>query len=164
MTERDQGEHHQPSSQEIGKELREYLANADFGSPKYLAVTDYLRRDNLRSQWEIALNHVQSGSPGPDLVASESKLRIAEIRLAAILTEIERRDRELKDYGEHLAHLESELESASDACRREVELQNPEADEESIDRYTEGAWEEIFMEMVVTPVIERANSLHDKPA
>lgn len=98
MVEGKEGESYQ-TSEELKRELLDYLKDADFGTPKYQALGDFLSLSNLEEssgRWQDSLVSGQDSRRKPYL---EGQMRITEMMIALLKHKIANCRSTIKGYG-----------------------------------------------------------------
>lgn len=106
MVEVDNGESHQTSG-ELKQELLDYLKDADFGTPKFLALGDFLNLQRLEEGRSGGIDRAEKQTTDiHSKLFVESNMRIEEMQIALLKHKIENNRSAIQGYGPVYTHLD----------------------------------------------------------
>ncbi len=89
MTEGREGESITETSEQVGNRLVEFVQNAEFGSPEYQAVSDYIHLKSLENSLVVEMRNARNNEKEPERKNYwESQARITEQEIALHRTQI----------------------------------------------------------------------------
>jgi len=146
MVEQEGGEKHQTSG-EIKHELMAYLEDAEFGTPKYLALADFLNLRRLEEDKVRDIDKLAKQVPSDrDRLFVKSNLRIEESQIALLSHKIENNRANIPGYGSAYTNIKIEAEDFTSSLLSEEE-KRPDHNryyKDGVDKFYEDLWEEYF--------------------
>jgi hypothetical protein len=104
----------QPTSDEMKQELLAYLKDADFGTPKFLALGDLLYLQRYEESLLQSLNFVTAPRIEQPRESSDiSRLRILEMKIALLEHKIDNCQLTIPGYGKAYSHIDIAVEDFS---------------------------------------------------
>lgn len=131
------------------QELLDYLADAEFGSAKNMAMRDYHSLERKRTSYRHSLEHYKKSlklwkKDVESKLSLESNLRIEEFEFALMEHQIENRKSTVKGYDYAFAHIGITFSDLYGPCKREAEAKYD--TEERIDRYADELYDQIMVD------------------
>jgi hypothetical protein len=122
MTERREGENVPETSEQVGNRLLDFIAKAEFGSPEYHAVSDYLYLRDSEASLKQEQRNVLSSADAESKLYWDAKAQISIQKIALHELQIYQKQANLKGYDTAYTHVGIGFDSSlSNAISREAE-------------------------------------------
>lgn len=144
MPEQDRGDKNLKSADGLQQELLDFLKDADFGTPKYRALGDYLNLQDLEELLNKSRESLVSEEDPKKKLYLESRMRIEEIQIALFENQIAINKSTLKGYGPAYVHIAATSQDIS----MQLNIEGKNSDERDLEKRQHtmelDLWEEYF--------------------
>lgn len=127
MQERDTG--NPETADELGQKLLAYVQGAEFGTPQFQAISDYLTHRTLEHDLGIEQRNMLGSEETTKRAWWESRVRITEIKIALLEYNIDQNQARLAGYSTAYTHMGTSFEEVDSWSSFEADEKYPDDDQ-----------------------------------